>query len=264
MIMKRFCIKESIRFILILSVCGFTMSCSGDKSAEMQEEIAAAYKTAAENINNATDTESAVRISEQLQTTLSGIQAKYKDVTDNMPEEQKQTIAKFYEEQRKQLYNNASESGKKLIEAVTTVSDNAFGAAVSSVSKTLNASEKAIQDTVTSVKNAAKEIVDNAQKAAEATKEKEIKEAEGRAEAIRATRKAEADGIKFVKAAEAEGIKSIKNAEADDTVIRLKSLDAFAKAADGKATKIIIPSEIQGIAGLVKSIKEVAVDDTQK
>ena len=97
MIMKRFCIKECIRFILILSVCGFTMSCSGDKSAEMQEEIAAAYKTAAENINNATDTESAVRISEQLQTTLSGIQAKYKDVTDNMPEEQKQTIAKFYE-----------------------------------------------------------------------------------------------------------------------------------------------------------------------
>lgn len=159
MIMKRFCIKECIRFILILSVCGFTMSCSGDKSAEMQEEIAAAYKTAAENINNATDTESAVRISEQLQTTLSGIQAKYKDVTDNMPKEQKQTIAKFYEEQRKQLYNNASESGKKLIEAVTTVSDNAFGA---SVSKTLNASEKAIQDTVTSVKNAAKESANKA------------------------------------------------------------------------------------------------------
>ena len=159
MIMKRFCIKECIRFILILSVCGFTMSCSGDKSAEMQEEIAAAYKTAAENINNATDTESAVRISEQLQTTLSGIQAKYKDVTDNMPEEQKQTIAKFYEEQRKQLYNNANESGKKLIEAVTTVSDNAFGAAVSSVAKTLNASEKAIQDTVTSVKTQQKRLL---------------------------------------------------------------------------------------------------------
>ena len=95
---------------------------------------------------------------------------------------------------------------------------------------------------------------------AEATKEKEIKEAEGRAEAIRATRKAEADGIKFVKAAEAEGIKSIKNDEADDTVIRLKSLDAFAKAADGKATKIIIPSEIQGVAGLVSSVTEIAKD----
>ena len=95
---------------------------------------------------------------------------------------------------------------------------------------------------------------------AEATKEKEIKEAEGHAEAIRATKKAEADGIKFVKAAEAEGIKSIKNAEADDTVIRLKSLDAFAKAADGKATKIIIPSEIQGVAGLVSSVTEIAKD----
>ena len=95
---------------------------------------------------------------------------------------------------------------------------------------------------------------------AEATKEREIKEAEGRAEAIRATRKAEADGIKFVKAAEAEGIKSIKNAEADETVIRLKSLDAFAKAADGKATKIIIPSEIQGVAGLVSSVTEIAKD----
>ena len=76
----------------------------------------------------------------------------------------------------------------------------------------------------------------------------------------KATRKAEADGIKFVKAAEAEGIKSIKNAEADDTVIRLKSLDAFAKAADGKATKIIIPSEIQGVAGLVSSVTEIAKD----
>ena len=50
----------------------------------------------------------------------------------------------------------------------------------------------------------------------------------------------------------------------DEAVLTIKSLEAFEKAADGKATKIIIPSEIQGIAGLVKSIKEVAVDDTQK
>ena len=53
----------------------------------------------------------------------------------------------------------------------------------------------------------------------------------------------------------------IKAAKADDAVIQLKSLEAFAKAADGKATKIIIPSEIQGMAGLVKSITEVAKDD---
>ena len=78
---------------------------------------------------------------------------------------------------------------------------------------------------------------------AEAQKEKMIREAEGQAEAIRAIQKANA-----------QGIESIKAAKADDAVIQLKSLEAFAKAADGKATKIIIPSEIQGMAGLVKSI----------
>lgn len=81
---------------------------------------------------------------------------------------------------------------------------------------------------------------------AEAEKEKKIREAEGQAEAI----------LK-VQAATAEGIRFIKEAGADSAVLHLKSLEAFAKAADGKATKIIIPSEIQGIAGLVKSITEV-------
>ena len=85
---------------------------------------------------------------------------------------------------------------------------------------------------------------------AEAKKEATIREAEGQAEAIRAIQKANA-----------QGIESIKTAKADDAVIQLKSLEAFAKAADGKATKIIIPSEIQGMAGLVKSITEVAKDD---
>ena len=82
---------------------------------------------------------------------------------------------------------------------------------------------------------------------AEAEKQKRIKEAEGQAEAIRTVQKATADGIEF-----------IKNAGADDAVLTLKSLEAFAKAADGKATKIIIPSELQGIAGLTKTIAEVA------
>lgn len=81
--------------------------------------------------------------------------------------------------------------------------------------------------------------------AAEAAREKEIKEAEGQAEAIRAIQEATADGIR-----------AIKEAGADDTVIRLKSLEAFAAAADGKATKIIIPSEIQSLAGLAKGITE--------
>lgn len=85
---------------------------------------------------------------------------------------------------------------------------------------------------------------------AEAKKEATIREAEGQAEAIRAVQMANAEGIKY-----------IKEAGADEAVITLKSLEAFAKAADGKATKIIIPSEIQGIAGLVKSVTEVAVDN---
>ena len=82
---------------------------------------------------------------------------------------------------------------------------------------------------------------------AEAEREKKIKEAEGQAEAIRTVQMAQADGMRF-----------IKEAGADNAVLQLKSLEAFAAAANGKATKIIIPSEIQGIAGLVKSIAEVA------
>ena len=80
---------------------------------------------------------------------------------------------------------------------------------------------------------------------AEAKKEATIREAEGQAEAILAVQKANADGIRF-----------IKEAGADDAVIQLKSLEAFAKAADGKATKIIIPSEIQGMAGTLKALAE--------
>ena len=81
---------------------------------------------------------------------------------------------------------------------------------------------------------------------AEAIKEATIKEAEGQAAAILAIQQANADGIRF-----------IKDAGADDAVIKLKSLEAFAKAADGQATKIIIPSEIQGLAGMAKSLVEV-------
>ena len=84
---------------------------------------------------------------------------------------------------------------------------------------------------------------------AEAKKEATIREAEGQASAILAVQKAQADGIRF-----------IKEPGADDAVIQLKSLEAFAKAADGQATKIIIPSDIQGLAGTVKSIAEVAKD----
>ena len=78
---------------------------------------------------------------------------------------------------------------------------------------------------------------------AEAEKEKMIREAEGKAEAILKVQQANADGIRF-----------IKEAGADQAVLTLKSLEAFQKAADGKSTKIIIPSEIQGIAGLASSL----------
>ena len=82
---------------------------------------------------------------------------------------------------------------------------------------------------------------------AEAEKEKRIREAEGQAEAILKIQQANADGIRM-----------IKEAGADLAVLQLKSLEAFAKAADGKATKIIIPSEIQSLAGLVTSVTEIA------
>ena len=80
---------------------------------------------------------------------------------------------------------------------------------------------------------------------AEAKKQAAIKEAEGQSQAILMINQATADGLKL-----------IKEAQLDDAVIKLKSLEAFEKAADGQATKIIIPSEIQGIAGLAASVKE--------
>jgi len=81
--------------------------------------------------------------------------------------------------------------------------------------------------------------------AAEAQKEKEIQEAEGRAQAIL-----------NVQRAEAEGIRLLKEAGADDAVLRIRSLETFAKVSEGKATKIIIPSDIQNMAGLLNGLKE--------
>ncbi|WP_270486719.1 SPFH domain-containing protein [Blautia massiliensis (ex Durand et al. 2017)] len=86
---------------------------------------------------------------------------------------------------------------------------------------------------------------------AEAQKERMIKEAEGQAQAV----------LK-VQQATAEGLRMIKDAGADESVLTLKSLEALTKVADGKATKIIIPSEIQGIAGLATSLKEIMTDKT--
>ena len=87
---------------------------------------------------------------------------------------------------------------------------------------------------------------------AEAQKERMIKEAEGQAQAV----------LK-VQQATAEGLRMIKEAGADESVLTLKSLEARTKVADGKATKIIIPSEIQGVAGLVKSLVEIGEKETE-
>jgi regulator of protease activity HflC (stomatin/prohibitin superfamily) len=84
---------------------------------------------------------------------------------------------------------------------------------------------------------------------ADAKKQAEILEAEGQAQAILAINKATAEGIKL-----------LNEAAPTEPIVQLKALDAFTAAADGKATKIIIPSEIQGLAGLATSLKEVMVD----
>lgn len=85
---------------------------------------------------------------------------------------------------------------------------------------------------------------------AEAKKEAMIREAEGKAQAIQAVQKATAEGIQY-----------LNESAPSRAVLTLKSLDAFEKAADGKATKIIIPSEIQSVAGLTKSLVEVAKEE---
>jgi regulator of protease activity HflC (stomatin/prohibitin superfamily) len=107
---------------------------------------------------------------------------------------------------------------------------------------------------------------------AQADKEAEILRAEAekqamilRADAVRQQKileaQGEAESINLVQQALADSLKKLNEANPNQQVIALKSLEAFIKAADGKATKIIIPSEIQGIAGLATSIKEVAVKD---
>jgi regulator of protease activity HflC (stomatin/prohibitin superfamily) len=80
---------------------------------------------------------------------------------------------------------------------------------------------------------------------ADATKQAKVLEAEGEAKAIMAVQKALADSIRM-----------LNEADAQDSVLKIKALEAFAKAADGKATKIVIPSEIQSLAGLAAGIKE--------
>lgn len=108
---------------------------------------------------------------------------------------------------------------------------------------------KAIQDAMEKQMKAERERREAILRA-EAQKEATIKEAEGQAEATLKIQQANADGLRM-----------LKEAAPDNAVLQIKSLEAFAKAADGQATKIIIPSDIQGIAGLSKSIVEIAKEN---
>ena len=94
---------------------------------------------------------------------------------------------------------------------------------------------------------------------ADAQKIEMVREAEGHAESIRLHKEAEAEGILRIKQAEADGIKMLlESGMSQDQIVRLRSLETLTAAADGQATKIIIPSDIQGTAGLVAAVKEIS------
>ena len=92
---------------------------------------------------------------------------------------------------------------------------------------------------------------------AEADKESHIKRAEGEAEAMLKIKQAEANGIRMLRAAEADGINLLKQADANESVLRLKGFDALRDLANGQSTKIIVPSDMQGIATLGTTLNEV-------
>lgn len=95
---------------------------------------------------------------------------------------------------------------------------------------------------------------------AEGDKEAAILRADARKETAIRESDGEAQAILNLQAATAKGLQMIKDVQADDSLIALKSLETFIKVADGRATKIIIPSEIQGLAGLAVSVKEMLAD----
>ena len=96
---------------------------------------------------------------------------------------------------------------------------------------------------------------------ADAEKEYTIRKAEGEAAAILKVKTAEAEGIKLIRDAEAEGLKLLKAANVSEEVLKLKSYEAMQKVAEGQATKIIIPSDMQNLASTVTAIKEIAKND---
>ena len=96
---------------------------------------------------------------------------------------------------------------------------------------------------------------------ADAEKEAMIRKAEGEAESILKVKSAEAEGIKLIRDAEAEGLRLLKAANVSEEVLKLKSYEAMQKVAEGQATKIIIPSDMQNLATTVTAIKEIAKNE---
>ena len=99
---------------------------------------------------------------------------------------------------------------------------------------------------------------------AEADKESHIKRAEGEAEAMLKIKQAEAEGIKVLRAAEAAGIQMLKEVQPNEAVLRLKGFEALKDLSDGKATKIIVPSDLKGIATLGTTLNEVLNKEEEK
>ena len=95
---------------------------------------------------------------------------------------------------------------------------------------------------------------------AEAEKEAMVRRAEGEAQSILQVKQAEAEGIRLMRQAEAEGLVMLKEAQLTEEVLRLRSYEAMQKVADGQATKIIVPSDMQNLATTVTAIKEIAKD----
>lgn len=95
---------------------------------------------------------------------------------------------------------------------------------------------------------------------AQAEAESAITRAEGEAQSMLKMKNAEAEGIRLVRQAEADGLRALKEASMDDKVLTLKSYEALAKVADGKATKIILPSDIASVASLATTVAEVVKD----
>lgn len=172
-------VARLLRGIFVL-VCAFFLlivllsmvSCGNDKLGNMKKELSSAYAAAADSLKNTNDQATAERIMEKLNTQVAGIEAKYKDVTENLTTDEKTSIDEFYKEQKSKLYENADEIGKKAIDAVTSATSavhKAMRDVNDSVTSVTGAAEKAASDISNNATEAAKQAVNNAKSQVNAT-----------------------------------------------------------------------------------------------